>query len=394
MIPGIRWRWVAVALLVGSACGGAQAPTAASSGARVTSASSSATAHGRSDLIAMTFREANSSMTIRLMDVTGHVAASTQFTPPPPPTYSNCAPILQPPVRIAGGQVYFADSAGIVRRLSADGSVSQVASFKLTNAQQALSFAVSPDGKQLIAIILSTPPLHNPPPQQLGDPVFAPGTWSLDLETAPAGGQTVEVLHKDLGSTFPSPTVVTGWDAFGPTATLGSAICTQNVVPSLRYTGTLIHLGTDGTHLEQIGGSDCRAWDELTDGTVLCGASDWQSFSVRRRDGAILWSGGGGEMFDVMLSPDGSAVASQNGIIYLRDPVEAASYARTAGPSTMILGWAGPGRVVVLHNDDGHIGLAAQTQPAMFTDFGLTDPTTCPTCGRREVRAIGTVQSA
>jgi hypothetical protein len=350
------------------ACGQGQTGTGAASTAR--GVSSAPQADGGLFVIASV--EAGSLMSVRMVDGKGHVKASTQFTPPPMPTYSNCADILQPPVRIANGAVYFADSSGTVRRLAVDGTVSRVTTFQLTNKQQALSFAVSPDGKQLIAIVLTTPPLHDPPPRSLGDPVFGAGSWSLDLETATAGGSAAVVLHKNLGTTFPSPTVITGWDQFGPTATLNSQICTQNVLPSTRYTGTLIHMALDGTHLDQIGGANCQAWDELVDGTVLCGSGDWQSFSVRRTNGDVLWSRSSGYLWYVTISPDGNGVATADGSVYLRNSSQPTSLARTAQPAVQILGWADPGHVVTI-GTDGRLGLAASAITGlMIVDLDLT----------------------
>jgi hypothetical protein len=335
---------------------------------------------------------AQDSMTVRLVDRKGHVTANTQFIPPPLPAISNCADVLQLPVRVADGAAYFADSSGLIRRLSVDGAVSNVATFKLTSKQQALSFAVSPDGQQLIAIVLSTPPLHNPPPQTLGDPVFGPGTWSLDLETAMAGGTTTVVLHRDLGSSVPSPTVITGWDQFGPTATLHSQICTQNSLPSYRYTGTLVHLALDGTHLDQIGGANCNAWDELFDGTVLCGGTDWQSLSVRQKNGDVLWSRSDAFGVDVKLGPDGNGVAS-GGVVYLRNSSQVASFARQTAPEPpfQILGWADPGHVVTIATD-GRLGLAdAAIDPLTPVDLGLTLNTFCELCIPYRVSLIGTI---
>lgn len=331
-------------------------------------------------------------MTVRLVDANGRVRASTQFAPPPLPAISNCADVVQLPVRVADGAVYFADSSGLVRRFSVDGAITNVATFKLTSKQQALSFAVSPDGKQLIAIVLSTPPLHNPPPQTLGDPLFGPGTWSLDLETAMAGGTTTLALHRDLGTSVPSPTVITGWDEFGPTATLNSWICTQSGLPSYRYTGTLVHLALDGTHLDQIGGADCHAWDELLDGTVLCGGVDWLSFSVRQKNGDVLWSRSDIAGDDVKMAPDGNGVASA-GAVYLRNSSHVASFGRQTAPEPpfQILGWADSGHVVTIAND-GRLGLAdAAIDPLTAVDLGLTLNTYCELCIPYRVSLIGTI---
>ncbi len=387
MTPFSRQTGLGIALLLALAgCGGGQGQTSHSPKPRAVTPSASAT-----NLLVIASLDVGSSMTVRLVDGKGRVTAAAQFTPPPLPTLSNCADLLQPPVRVANGAVFYADSAGVVRRLAADGTVSDVTAFKLTNKQQELSFAVSPDGRQLIAIVLSTPPLHNPPPQTLGDPVFGPGTWSIDLENATAGSPATVALHKDLGSAFPRPTVITGWDAFGATATLNSDICTQAALPSLTYNGALVHLGLDGTHLEQIGGSSCQAWDELVNGTVLCGSTDWQSFSVRRYTGDILWSRAASVPNDVKLSPDGSGVAGGD-TIYLRDSDQAASFARTGAPVFRILGWADPHDVVTLSND-GRLGMAAARSPLSVVDLGLTIGSPCLSCLPYGVMLVGTLSA-
>ncbi len=387
MTPFMRHTGFGLALLLALAgCGGGQSQTRQSPKARAVTPSASATS-----LLVIASLDVGSSMTVRLVDGKGRVTAAAQFTPPPLPTLSNCADLLQPPVRVASGAVFYADSAGVVRRLAADGTVSDVTTFKLTNKQQALSFAVSPDGKQLIAIVLGTPPLHNPPAQTLGDPVFGPGTWSIDLENATEGGPATVALHRDLGSAFPRPTVITGWDAFGPTATLNSDICTQNALPSFTYNGTLVHLAPDGTHMEQIGGSSCLAWDELVNGTVLCGATDWQSFSVRRRNGDVLWSRAASVPNDVKLSPDGSGVSGGD-TIYLRDSDQPASFARTAAPAVRILGWADPHDVVTLSND-GRLGMAAARSPLSVVDLGLTIGSSCLSCLPYGVMLVGTLSA-
>lgn len=321
---------------------------------------------------------ANTQATVRLIDITGRVVASTQFTPRPAPQFSNCGDLLQPAVRVVAGAVYFADSAGAVHRMTADGSITTVATFALSNSQQYLSYAVSPDGSQLIAIVLSTPPLLNPPPQVPGEIFVAGGHWTLDLEHANAGGASVLALHRDLGTGFPTPTVITGWDSRGPTATLNTQLCTQAPLPSYVYTGTqLIHLGLDGTHLDTIGGPSCMPLDELIDGTVMCGQPGYTtgpySFSVRRTDGSAIWNGqsGGEATLSPKLSPDGNAVAW--GAVYARGSAQPASLPGQDPLSVALLGWVGTGRVLIAQQD-GQLGLSPAVAPLAFHGLGQSVP--------------------
>ena len=209
-----------------------------------------------------------------------------------------------------------------------------VATFPLTSAQQILAYAVSPDGKHPIATILSTPPLHDPPPRSLGDPLFQEGGhWTLKLETADAGGSNTTTLQRDLGTTSPQPTEIVGWDDYGPLATLSTGIAAQQAPLSTHLFGApLIHLAADGTHLDALGGSDCAPIDALRDGTVACSVSYGQGFTVRSSTGATLWQASipsdNFYYYGLWLSPDSNAIAIQN-LVVTRTSV--ASAARQAG---------------------------------------------------------------
>jgi hypothetical protein len=312
--------------------------------------------------------------TVKIVDATGHVYAQASFVPPPVPVIGNAVPLLQSGVRTAGGAVFYADSTGAVHKLKSDGSTSVVATFPLSNAQQELSYAVSPDGAHLIAIILSTPPLHSPPPQTLGDPLFQAGDhWTLQLETADAGGSTATTLQRDLGTVYPSPTQIVGWDNKGPLATISTNVGAQQAPPSAHIFGTLIHLAADGTHLDAVGGPNCRVADELADGTVLCD-QDWQGFSVRSPSGTTLWEApfpSDNYYFGVWLSPDASAVAAQ-GIVVTRTSVASAARQNNGGQSQQIaLGWLDSSTLVEA-DQSGQLSLYEAHSFTKIRDLGVS----------------------
>jgi hypothetical protein len=330
-------------LLALAGCGSAsQSPAASSSPSPSSSKTLFAIATGLPGFQLVNSYPLPDRATVKIVDATGHVYAQASFVPPPVPVIGNAVPLLQSGVRTAGGAVFYADSTGAVHKLKSDGSTSVVATFPLGNAQQELSYAVSPDGAHLIAIILSTPPLHSPPPQTLGDPLFqAGGHWTLRLETADAGGSTTTTLQRDLGTVYPSPTQIVGWDNKGPLATTSTNVGAQQAPPSAHIFGKLIHIAADGTHLDAVGGPDCTVVDELSDGTVVCD-QDWQQFSVRSPSCATLWQGtfpSDDYYFGVWLSPDGNAVAAQ-GIVVTRTSVASAARQNNGGQSQQIaLGW-------------------------------------------------------
>ena len=311
--------------------------------------------------------------TVQIVDAKSHVYASATFRPPPAPLIGNAVPLMQSPVRTARGAVYYADSTGAVHRLKPDGSMSVVATFPLTNGQQELSYAVSPDGAHLIAIVLSTPPIHNPPPQNIGDPLYVNGGhWTLQVQTADAGSNTSTTFQRDLGTAYPTPTTIVGWDARGPLATLNTSLGTQQEPASDHIYGSpLIHIGPDGTHLDAMGGQGCGAVDVIADGTVLCD-SDAQNFSVRTSSGAILWQSGfsSNDYYPgLWLSPDANAVAAQ-GVVVTRYSVASASRQNAAGSSLVALGWLDSNTVVVA-TQLGQLSLYDAGSFTKIRDMGL-----------------------
>lgn len=285
-------------------------------------------------LLVVAQADANRHATVSIVTGVGAAVASATFDLAPLPIIANAADLVQSPVRLAGGAVFFADAHGVVRRLDRDGRVTTVATFPLNSSQQELSFAVSPDGRQLMASILSTPPLVDPPVDPLRGRLFVPGgTWTLELFTAAAGAAPTSTLRRDLGTQYPTPTIVVGWDRAGPVATVNTNLASQDAPPSERFTGdALIHLSPDGGHLDRIGGAACRPLDELPDGTALC-LVGYHLLEVRTATGDLLWQQDLGESYpqSPWLSPDGMRIASAD-TIFTRAG-RPASAARTTAPA-------------------------------------------------------------
>src|SRR5258708_6811240 len=119
--------------------------------------------------------------TLAIVRTNGTALARTHFDARQLPRVGNALPLPQPEARVAAGKVYFADGAGVVRSLAMDGTVASVTTFPLANAQQLMSFAVSPDGTQLLGAVFSFPPLHLPPPQPPIAPPLPPPASPLPL---------------------------------------------------------------------------------------------------------------------------------------------------------------------------------------------------------------------
>ncbi|HKW69638.1 MAG TPA: hypothetical protein VJP81_03570 [Candidatus Dormibacteraeota bacterium] len=378
----MRIKFLAFAALLGvTACGSTGSQGAASS-SRV-----SASGQPNAPLFAVVsglpggqlvnFYPLPATASVKIVDANGQVRATATFVPPPAPLIGPAAVLLQSPVRTAAGAAFYSDNAGAVHKLMPDGATSIVATFPLTSPQQELTYAVSPDGAHLIAIVVTLPPVHNPPPQSLGDPLYqVGGRWSVKVQTADSGGPTTTTFERDLGPTYPVPqlTEIVGWDNKGPLATLSTNLGAQQAPPSAHIFGKLIHIASDGTHLEAIGGADCAAADELPDGTVLCD-SDWRSFSVRTSAGAILWQRSlptDDYYFGLWLSPDGNAVAGRNAVFTASSVASPARHGQTASSQLVAVGWLNVNTVVAADQQSGQLSLYQASSMVKLRDLGIS----------------------
>jgi hypothetical protein len=235
------------------------------------------------------------------------------FTPP-----TRAAPralaAVQAPAVTAAGKAFYVDSTGTVSSLAPDGSPVQVASFPFQPGDD-FSFAVSPDGTHVMAII---------------DAYTNARVTRYSVYLAASGGPAEllrgPVLSTSIARLFswiaPGPVVITdAVDAFqgceaGDCSPWGHAV--------------LVDPAT-GTFGAAVGGSDCQMWD-ISGSAVLCSsgpvtfqAETPPNLSVRSLDGSSSRSVAtaarcGGCYYDARLSPDGDVAldqltsASQNGM--------------------------------------------------------------------------------
>jgi len=287
---------------------------------------------------------------VAIVRTNGTAVAKAHFDARQLPRVGNALPLPQPEARVAGGKVYFADATGVVRALSPDGAVASVTSFPLSAPQQLLSFAVSPDGSQLLATLFSFPPVHVPPPQTPIDPPFGPGDFMLQVLSA-RPGQSPSVLVK---RSWPQSTglprdalSVVGWSQDGPLATIDTALGTQEGSLGREMFGHVAEVDNLGRPGPPLNGYGCNPWTVLPDETVLCDNDGQQrNFSVRSRNGAARFSfhsTGDVQYLDLVLAPDAAHVV----------------YLPTSGPAQVT---DATGRITQL--------------PAMFRPEGWLNPTT------------------
>jgi hypothetical protein len=298
-------------------------------------------------------------------------------------------PVLYPEAYPAAGGVYFIDGSGAVRRLDPSGSTRKVTSFPITSPQQGVSFAVSPDGKELIAAVITYPTVAPAPSmtagQAPGPPFITSGSWMLDLEVAADGGAAAVVHHWQSGATdYPGSNArirnlaIVGWDATGPLGMIdGYNGAQQALFEGQRWAGGhIVRLGLDGSVGAAPLSTDCTPI-ALGDGDrlvcLLPGAGAHTGLlQVASLDGQVLWTAIQptqnipGQPGGFTLSPDGTRIA-MDGVLVPQHGVNV-----SLPDSFMTRGWL---------NADTLIGMIQGTEPMKIGILRLSAPSSVENWG-------------
>lgn len=250
--------------------------------------------------------------TVAIAGLDGYARAKAQFASMPTPWVGCAGPVLPNSAQVAAGKVFYADGAGVIHSLAPGGSPTDVTRLPMTSQQKMLSFAVSPDGSQLLATIFTIPPKPAGDPCASGGPMFAAGSFTLDVYAAQTGSAARLLYHEDLptSSTQPIPNVMAfiGWDSVGPVGTYPTAWATQGGGPH-HYNGLPVRIdATTGKVTGEISDhTQCTVQDVAPSGDFLCSVTATSALSVRRPDGTELWHytpPSSMEVFLAFLAPD------------------------------------------------------------------------------------------
>jgi hypothetical protein len=237
----------------------------------------------------VSFTDSHDTLAIAGLDAVAR--ARSTFAPRAHPYIGNAATVLSPnEAYVVHGTAYFIDGFGTVFSMGADGVQRTAARFPIGLDQQEVSFAVSPDGCQLVASVLTIPP-KGPAPAGGGFPTLN-GTWKLQTMKARVGGQT-QLLHSwsstsspdTQGSSFKN-LVLVGWDSTGPLVVVSSALGMQNlpylVLNPDFISGTIAHLAADGTPGTPVPLPGCSGIQVSSAGSITCyvSSADGQSATV------------------------------------------------------------------------------------------------------------------
>ncbi len=236
--------------------------------------------------------------TLAIAGLNAVARAKASFQPRAIPYVGNAATVLPPnEAYVVHGLVYYIDGLGQVWTMGADGKQVAVARFPIGSPQQWASFAVSPDGCQVAAAILTLP--AKGPPQNGGPFPTLVGPWKLETLIASKGG-AARSLHTWTSSDYPGANggfqnlTVVGWDSAGPLVVVGADLGTQNIaeVANMYFTGGAVtHLQADGTPGAAIQlPAGCMPQQITADGDITCSipSADQQSIEVVSSSGQVL----------------------------------------------------------------------------------------------------------
>jgi hypothetical protein len=256
--------------------------------------------------------------TVAIAGLNAVARAKASFQPRIPPYIGNAATLLAPhEAYVVRGVVYYIDGFGTVWSMGADGQQRTVARFPIGVTQQEVSFAVSPDGCQFAAAVLSIPPKG---PPLSGDPFpTLNGTWKLETMSSAAGGGA-QVLHTWTGTTYPGGQggfdnlTVVGWDSSGPIVVVGAPLGTQATSfienPDF-FGGTLAHLDAQGMPSAPITTNACTAIQVSVRADITCvsPSTDGQSVVI-----SVLSSSGAVEVAPITVAGVPDVAVGPNGM--------------------------------------------------------------------------------
>ena len=317
---------------------------------------------------------------VAIVRVNGVAKAKARFDARQLPRLGGGLALPQPEARVAAGKVFYADAKGVIRSLTADGTVANVTTIPLTSGQQMLSFAINPDGTQLLATVFSFPPVHNPPPQNAIDPPFGPGDFTNQEWSAKIGENPTQLAKRNWPQSAGLPMdalEVVGWSTEAPLATIDSHLGTNEGSLGRRMFGHVAELDTAGRPGPQIGGYTCNPWTVLPDETVLCDDDGSQhNFSVRSKGGAVRFhfqATGDDRYTALSLSPDAARVAYQ---VSVEQSMVVDKNAKTVklAPNFRPEGWLDAATLVgVLQTpqSEGDMALVRLDHPSRVEDLGF-----------------------
>lgn len=276
-----------------SSCGvGSSAPAETPSGSQSPSPAATPPATPKETLFGAFLNEPRRSeggfdSVVAVMGLDGSIKAKAAFRPPGFPRMPMAVPMLPAQGVATTSGVYFVDAAGEIRLLTLPGPVEEIATIPFGKSkQEEISFAVSPNEREIIASVITFPETTDANGSDWGS-----GSATVDVYRAARGGAPRLLRHseytkEEFEAADSQLVVIVGWDQIGPIGIVNTDYAVQEPKPA-RWFGKAVRLtgsGAVGTPLCDKG----YALDALPDGTVACQVG--ARIEVVAPSGAVSWS--------------------------------------------------------------------------------------------------------
>ena len=347
-------RWVCGVALLVAGCAPGATPSATATATPATSPSSPAPSSSPPlatavvlDAVGSISQQPQVSHVV-VVGLDGALLASADFLPPPNVGLGPAATIYPPPVRVAGGHVYFTDGTGHIQQLTARGATPVATIPVPAGVEYTLSFGVAPDGQEVVAAV-----------NRFGTSAGA------DLFRAAGGGTARLIGHlAPAGSSPPTQLIVEGFDGDAVVAAADTYAAIQNDPWPAGHEfagGRLVRLTADGQIGSSYGGADCKPFRWFGD-SVIC-ADQLQpdamtGVTLRRGDQTVLMR---------LTKTDGCAVPSPDSKrIATRGALWSADGTATSLPiDACPLAWIDSGHLLATANAGG--GPLGMVDPFVLT---------------------------
>jgi hypothetical protein len=356
------WRvYAAAVLLIITGC------SSGSQSASTTSRAQASVSHAppRSDLtFAVVEGPKDQPNVVAIVGMDGFAKAKASFQPRLLPLPCGVSKEQQLAAEVVGQAVYYIDGRGVVRVLKVGQQPQVVATFIQPPDQYQTWFAVSPDGSQAAAGIVTYPPAGSATTNYCDQ---FQGTYYFDYELYAGGAEhtPIHAASSGIGGGLGLELPVTWRDASPVVIATGIGL-TLSGWPG----GALVEVDSSGHLRAHLGGQFCASASISMDGLIPCTVSPSTQVTVHRADATLVWKTtlDTVDALKVHLSPDGQSITDGT-------RVETRAFGPVAMPQGFLVeGWFDSNTVVgrpVNGTDEGDLSWVSLGDPAKVHDLGF-----------------------
>ena len=299
---------------------------------------------------------------VAIVGLDGYARAKASFQPRLLPKPCGISAEQQLAAQVVNQAVYYIDGQGVVRVLKVGQQPQVIATFIQPPDQYQTWFAVSPDGSQTVAGIITYPPSSTTPYCAQFQGIFY-----FDYELFSGGAEHTLVHSAGMGTNGgPQIQLPVTWRD-GKAVIIGTGLSTPvQGWPS----GVLVEADSSDHWGGYLGGQFCLSASITTAGLIPCSSSYNTHITVHQTDGTLVWTTSLDtvDALKVHLSPDGQSITDGTKV------ETRASGLVAMPPGFLVEGWLDNNRVVgrpVNGTGEGDLSWISLADPATVHDLGF-----------------------